>query len=259
MRPMPRTSPTARVLVLQRLEPLAEDLRPSRAAFSGEVVDDRVDRRVRRGRARWGCRRTSRWSPPFHASAIWRRRERGGDREAVRDPLRHRHDVRARRLVVLDPPHLAAGASEAGLDLVADEEAAVLLTIPTAILKYPFGGVMKPPTPMIGSARKPAIWPVVVVWMSSSMSLAHVSRSSGTRSPKRTAVAVGRGRVLDARDRCWGRRGTSSAPPAAVGEERAARVAVPERGCISCPGCDHGKRDRGVVRLGPARGEEDSC
>jgi hypothetical protein len=36
----------------------------------------------------------------------------------------------------------------------------------TAIWKYSGGGVMKPPTPRIGSARKPAILPVVVVWTS---------------------------------------------------------------------------------------------
>ena len=38
-----------------------------------------------------------------------------------------------------------------------------LRTMSTAISKYSLGGVMKPPTPWIGSARKPAIAPVVVV------------------------------------------------------------------------------------------------
>ena len=47
------------------------------------------------------------------------------------------------------------------------------LTISATILKYSFGGVINPPTPIIGSARIPAILPVVVVWINSSTSLAH--------------------------------------------------------------------------------------
>ena len=43
---------------------------------------------------------------------------------------------------------------------------------------------MKPPTPWIGSAMKPAIWPVVVVWMSSSMSFAHSTSQLGYVRPK---------------------------------------------------------------------------
>ena len=50
---------------------------------------------------------------------------RDAERQPVRDALRHRHDV-GLDAVVLDAPHLAAGAAEAGLHLVADEEAAVL-------------------------------------------------------------------------------------------------------------------------------------
>ena len=53
------------------------------------------------------------------------------------------------------------------------------LTIPTAISKYSFGGVMKPPTPWMGSAMKPAIWPVVVVLISSSRSRAHATPHDG--------------------------------------------------------------------------------
>ena len=52
-------------------------------------------------------------------------------------------------------------------------------TISTAISKYSGGGVMKPPTPWIVSARKPAIRPEVVVWMSSSMSFAHATPQDG--------------------------------------------------------------------------------
>ena len=51
--------------------------------------------------------------------------------------------------------------------------------MPTAISKYSGGGVMKPPTPWIGSARKPAIRPVVVVRISSSMSFAHATPQEG--------------------------------------------------------------------------------
>ena len=54
-----------------------------------------------------------------------------------------------------------------------------LRTISTAIWKYSFGGVTKPPTPWIGSARKPAIWPVVVVWISSSRSFAQATPQDG--------------------------------------------------------------------------------
>ena len=43
----------------------------------------------------------------------------------VRDPLGHRHDL-GLDAAVLDAPPLAAGAAEAGLHLVADEDAAVL-------------------------------------------------------------------------------------------------------------------------------------
>jgi hypothetical protein len=52
-------------------------------------------------------------------------------------------------------------------------------TIPTAISKYSRGGVTKPPTPWIGSARKPAIWPVVVVLMISSRSFAQATPHEG--------------------------------------------------------------------------------
>jgi hypothetical protein len=42
---------------------------------------------------------------------------------------------------------------------------------------------MKPPTPWIGSARKPAMRPVVVVWISSSMSRAHLMLHDGYVNP----------------------------------------------------------------------------
>ena len=94
----------------------------------------------RRASRRRSCR-SSRWRrsreiglppkvemlPPFHESAIGAVASVAADREAVGDPLGHRHDVRLDAVVVLDAPHLAAGAAEAGLHLVADEEAAVLL------------------------------------------------------------------------------------------------------------------------------------
>ncbi len=51
--------------------------------------------------------------------------------------------------------------------------------MPTAISKYSGGGVMKPPTPWIGSARNPAMRPVVVVRISSSMSFAHAMPHDG--------------------------------------------------------------------------------
>ena len=66
------------------------------------------------------------------------------------------------------------------------------LTMPTAISKYSGGGVMKPPTPWIGSARKPAMRPVVVVRISSSMSCAQAHAAGGVRQLERAAVAVGR-------------------------------------------------------------------
>src|SRR5262245_27741932 len=54
-----------------------------------------------------------------------------------------------------------------------------LRTIPTAISKYSLGGVTKPPTPWIGSARKPAIFPVVVVRITSSTSFAQRTPHDG--------------------------------------------------------------------------------
>ena len=53
------------------------------------------------------------------------------------------------------------------------------LMISTAISKYSGGGVMKPPTPWIGSAMNPAMRPVVVVRISSSMSLAQAMPQEG--------------------------------------------------------------------------------
>ena len=47
------------------------------------------------------------------------------------------------------------------------------LTISATILKYSFGGVINPPTPIIGSTKIPAIFPVVVVCINSSTSVAH--------------------------------------------------------------------------------------
>ena len=50
------------------------------------------------------------------------------------------------------------------------------------ILGYSLGGVMNPPTPMMGSAMKAAGRPEVVVRMTSSTSLAHaVPQVSGLR------------------------------------------------------------------------------
>ena len=51
--------------------------------------------------------------------------------------------------------------------------------IPTAASKYSGGGVMNPPTPWIGSARKAEMRPVVVVRMMSSMSFAHAIPHDG--------------------------------------------------------------------------------
>src|SRR6266404_7047529 len=54
----------------------------------------------------------------------------------------------------------------------------------TAISKYSLGGVMKPPTPRMGSAMKAAISPSVVVSISDFRSLAQATPQSGYVSPK---------------------------------------------------------------------------
>src|SRR5262249_61631605 len=58
-----------------------------------------------------------------------------------------------------------------------------LRTMATAISKYSLGGVTNPPTPWIGSARKPAKWPGVVVLINSSMSWAHLTPHEGDSRP----------------------------------------------------------------------------
>src|SRR5262249_16745133 len=49
---------------------------------------------------------------------------------------------------------------------------------------HPGGGVMKPPTPRIGSTIAPAMRPDVVVWIISSMSVAHFKLQLGYRRSK---------------------------------------------------------------------------
>ena len=53
------------------------------------------------------------------------------------------------------------------------------LTMLNTILKYSLGGVMKPPAPWIGSARKAAIEPEVAVRITSSTSFAHATPQPG--------------------------------------------------------------------------------
>ena len=57
---------------------------------------------------------------------------------------------------------------------------------------------MKPPTPWIGSAMKPAIRPRVVVRISSSMSCAQRTSQIGIGQAERAAIAVRVVRVDDA-------------------------------------------------------------
>ena len=57
-------------------------------------------------------------------------------------------------------------------------------TMSATIGKYSLGGVMKPPTPWIGSAMNPAMRPEVVVRMASSISLAQATPHFGYSSPK---------------------------------------------------------------------------
>ena len=127
MRPMPRTSPI--VFGYRRFSssrPVAQQRCPCTSAFVGEVlVLDDVDASRSPRRTRSGCRRTSRWCSAFSESAISGVAIVHAERQAVRDALGHRHDV-GLDAPVLDAPHLAAGAAEAGLHLVADEQAAVL-------------------------------------------------------------------------------------------------------------------------------------
>ena len=59
-----------------------------------------------------------------------------------------------------------------------------LRTMSTATFIHPSGGAMTPPTPWIGSAIIPATWPTVVVWISSSMSVAHLISQLGNCRPK---------------------------------------------------------------------------
>jgi len=57
------------------------------------------------------------------------------------------------------------------------------LTMSATIGKYSFGGVMKPPTPWIGSAMNPAMRPDVVVRITSSTSCAQRTPQEGYESP----------------------------------------------------------------------------
>jgi magnesium-transporting ATPase (P-type) len=58
------------------------------------------------------------------------------------------------------------------------------LAMGTAISKYSFGGVMKPPTPWMGSTMKAAISPSVVVSISDLRSFAQATPQSGYLSPR---------------------------------------------------------------------------
>ena len=83
---------------------------------------------------------------PLKESATSGVRHRQADGLAVAEALGAGDDV-GRDAVLLDAEPLAAGASPAGLHLVADEEAVVARTISATIREYSLGGVMKPPTP----------------------------------------------------------------------------------------------------------------
>ena len=58
-----------------------------------------------------------------------------------------------------------------------------LCTMSATSRKYSLGGVMKPPTPWMGSAMKAATLPDVAVWMAPSRSLAHLRSQLGYVSP----------------------------------------------------------------------------
>ena len=57
------------------------------------------------------------------------------------------------------------------------------LTMLKTILKYSGGGVMKPPTPWMGSAMNAPMLPEVVVWITFSTSFAQATPQSGYVSP----------------------------------------------------------------------------
>ena len=81
-------------------------------------------------------------------------------------------------------PVVMAGAAEAALHFVGDADAAVLADdVVDDLEDTPFGGVIVPPTPWIGSPMKQAISPGVSYWMTFLMSWAHFTPQLGYSSP----------------------------------------------------------------------------
>src|SRR5215471_6063736 len=114
-----------REAALQLLQALAQDAAHPLGVAGEVVLLDDLDGRVGGG-AGDGVAAEGRDRQRLQGGRDLRRGDRDGEGQAVGDSLGHRHDVRLDS-PVLDAPPLPAGAAEAGLDLVADEDPAVLL------------------------------------------------------------------------------------------------------------------------------------
>ena len=136
---MPRTSPIGlRVLRLQGVEAVAEDLAHRRVALSGQLLFDDVST-VALAAAETGLPPNVEMLPAFHASAICGGREVAAIGSPLAIPL---------AIVMMSGstpwcsmPHIVrARAPEAGLHLVADEQRRRTCgTMSTATLKYSVG------------------------------------------------------------------------------------------------------------------------
>src|SRR5262249_24312559 len=156
--------------------------------------------------------------------------------------------------VLLAAPPLAAGAAEAGLHLVADEHAAILAHDPDGDLEVLLGrrdepahaldGLGEEARDLAGRGRADQLVDV--------LGALHLAARIGESA--RTAVAVGRERVLDAGD--LGRhRAPRRLRAERLRQHRAPRVAVPQRDDLAAPGVDLRHHDAGLVGLRAARGE----
>jgi hypothetical protein len=155
----------------QPLAPHLGDRRPVGARSAArEQVSHRPWRRCPAGRGQQVAQVRERTGGRQRVAAEGRDRVRGepvhqlgagddpGDGEPVAEALGEGQDV-GLDPVGLDAPEVLAGAAPAGLDLVGDEQDAVLVADLLHRPEEPVGRVANPPTPWIGSAIRQATSP----------------------------------------------------------------------------------------------------
>src|SRR5205814_4723089 len=182
------------------------------------------------------------------------RRDGRADGESVRDALGEGHDV-GLDAPVLDAAPVIAGTAPARLYFIADEDAAILADDPYSELEILLGrrDESSDTRDRLGDERGGLTRGLRANELLDVLGAANLARR--IREAERTAIAVGRQRVLDPRDL---RRDEAPGrvPRERLRRERATGIPVTQRNDLLLAGVQLRDEDRGLVGLGSTRREQ---